>query len=97
VSVSRSRTLSLAWLVVLVAAPIAAAVLVPDPSWVSGVYDAGDTDAVVQLVWDLAGGVVPTMSAPALLPGVPHAAQPPAVSAPSRSAARSDSRAPPVR
>jgi len=95
--VKRSRTLLLAWLVVLIAAPVAAAVLVPDPSWVSGVYDGGDSDAVVQLVWDLAGGVVPAMSAPALLPGLPHATQPSVVLAPSRSAARSDSRAPPAR
>ena len=96
-SVKRSQALLLAWLVVLIAAPVTAAVLVPDPSWVSGVYDNGDTDAVVQLVWDLAGGVVPTMSAPAPLPGLPHATPPPVVLAPSRSAARSDSRAPPAR
>jgi len=95
--VKRSRTLLLAWLVVLIAAPVAAAVLVPDPSWVSGVYDGGDTDAVVQLVWDMAGGVVPTMSVPALVPGVPHATQPVVALAPGRSAARSDSRAPPSR
>lgn len=93
----RSRTLLLAWLVVLIAAPVAAAVLVPDPSWVGGVYDGGDADAVVQLVWDLAGGVVPTMSVPALVPGLPHASQPVVALAPSRSAARSDSRAPPSR
>lgn len=90
------RPLLLVWLVVLIAAPIAAAVLVPDPSWVGGVYDSGDSDAVVQLLWDLAGGIVPIVALPAALPGSRHDARPVIVAFAARPAARADCRAPPI-
>ena len=83
-------------LAVLIAAPVAAAVMVPDPSWISGVYDGGDTDAVVQLVWDLTAGVLPALTAPPTSPGLPHACPVVVVAPVSRPPARSDSRAPPL-
>ena len=96
VSSGWSRVVLLGLLAVLIAAPVAAAVMVPDPSWIGGVYDGGDTDAVVQLVWDLTAGVLPALTAPPTSPGLPHACPVVVVAPVSRPPARSDSRAPPV-
>jgi hypothetical protein len=91
-----SRVLLLALLAVLIAAPVAAAVMVPDPSWIGGVYDGGDSDAVVLLVLELTAGVPPVVTAPPTSPGLPHASIALVVAVVSRPPARSDSRAPPT-
>ena len=40
-------------------APMVAAVVVPDPTWIGGLYDGGDGDEAVTLVWDHSSAVVP--------------------------------------
>jgi hypothetical protein len=86
-------------ILVLVAllAPVLAAANVPDPTWIAGMYDGGDADEILALVWD----ETPALAAapPALLE--PHAivlelSAPVAPAAPpvARAAA---SRAPPLR
>jgi hypothetical protein len=40
-------------------APMVAAVVVPDPTWIGGLYDGGDGDEAVALVWDHSSAVVP--------------------------------------
>ena len=69
-------------LLVLVAAlflaPVAGAAMVPDPTWIGGMYDGGDGDEVAILVWDLTSGIVPTVVVPPApagaqkKPGGPH-------------------------
>ena len=36
-----------------------AAVVVPDPTWIGGLYDGGDGDEAATLVWDHGSAVVP--------------------------------------
>jgi hypothetical protein len=87
-----------ATVLVLVAllAPIVAAANVPDPAWIPGMYDGGDADEILGLVWD--GTPALTSEAPALLE--PHAvvsAPPsPVVPAPPRCTRAAVSRAPPL-
>ena len=45
-------------------APMVAAVVVPDPTWIGGLYDGGDGDEAVMLVWDHSSAVVPAGLAP---------------------------------
>jgi hypothetical protein len=40
-------------------APMVAAVVVPDPTWIGGLYDGGDGDEAAALVWDHGSAVVP--------------------------------------
>ena len=40
-------------------APMVAAVVVPDPTWIGGLYDGADGDEAVLLVWDHSAAVVP--------------------------------------
>lgn len=40
-------------------APTAAATLVPDPTWIAGVYDGADADEILLLIWDGTPAVVP--------------------------------------
>jgi hypothetical protein len=40
-------------------APMVAAVIVPDPTWIGGLYDGGDGDEAAALVWDHGSAVVP--------------------------------------
>jgi hypothetical protein len=56
--------LLLALVVALFVAPIAGAAMVPDPTWIGGVYDGGDGDEVAILVWDRTSAIVPVIVAP---------------------------------
>ena len=40
-------------------APIVAAIVVPDPTWIGGLYDGADGDEAATLVWDHSSAVVP--------------------------------------
>ena len=40
--------------------PLAAAWSLPDPTWIGGMYDAGDSDELLMLVWERSPGVVTT-------------------------------------
>ena len=62
-------------LVSLLVGPIVGATIVPDPTWIAGVYDNGDGDEVA-ILWDHTPAAVPVVGflpAPAsrLLPGAP--------------------------
>ena len=57
------RGLLLTLVLALFVAPIAGAAMVPDPTWIGGVYDGGDGDEVAILVWDRTSAVVPVIAA----------------------------------
>ena len=81
-------------LLTLLIGPIVSATIVPDPTWIAGVYDNGDGDEMA-ILWDHTPAVVPVVGilpAPAsrLLPG---ASVVPALV--SRPLPRDTSRAPP--
>jgi hypothetical protein len=59
----RRRALLWLLLVALLLGPIAGATIVPDPTWIAGVYDDGDGDEVA-ILWDHTPAVVPVASAP---------------------------------
>lgn len=59
----RRRALLWFLLVALLLGPIASATIVPDPTWIAGVYDGGDGDEVA-ILWDHTPAVVPVASAP---------------------------------
>ena len=82
----------LAAVLVLVAllAPMLAAANVPDPTWILGMYDGGDADEILALVWDETPALAP--APPALLE--PHAV---VVEVSSPVARAAVSRAPPLR
>jgi hypothetical protein len=86
-------------IVVLVAllAPVFAAAMVPDPTWVAGLYDGADADEILLLIWDGTPAVV--AAPPALLePGATVPDPPPAVArATARVARAAASGAPPSR
>src|SRR5262249_45151057 len=42
-----------------VLAPMVAAIIVPDPTWIGGLYDGGDGDEAATLVWDHSSAVGP--------------------------------------
>jgi hypothetical protein len=46
-------------LVVAVGGPLVAAASLPDPTWIAGMYDDGDNDSVLALVWEEAPAVAP--------------------------------------
>jgi hypothetical protein len=58
------RAVLLVVVAALFLAPVAGAAMVPDPTWIGGMYDGGDGDEVAILVWDLTSGIVPTVVAP---------------------------------
>ena len=77
-------------------APVMAAANVPDPTWIPGMYDGGDADEILALVWDETPGIAAI--APALLEpqaAVIEPASPAAPAAPSVARAAA-SRAPPL-
>lgn len=81
-------------LVALLLGPIASATIVPDPTWIAGVYDGGDGDEVA-ILWEHTPAVVPVVSVPLtpasrLLPTTPAA-----LTFVSRPLPRFSSRAPP--
>ena len=48
-----TRVVGLVALLIIAIAPIVAATNVPDPTWLAGgVYDGGDADEILTLVWD---------------------------------------------
>jgi len=61
---------ALLWLllVALLIGPIAGATIVPDPTWIAGLYDDGDGDAVAILL-DNTPGIVPVVTVPLLPAG----------------------------
>jgi hypothetical protein len=90
------RRRAILWLIVvaLLLGPVASATIVPDPTWIAGVYDGGDGDEVA-ILWDHMPAVVPAVSVPLtpasqLLPTMSAA-----VTFVSRPLPRCSSRAPP--
>src|SRR2546421_692077 len=72
------RALLLLVALALFLGPIAGATIVPDPTWIAGVYDGGDGDEVAILL-DNTPGIVPVVTVPLtpasrLLAGAPLAA-----------------------
>ena len=59
----RRRALLWFLLVALLLGPIVSATIVPDPTWIAGVYDNGDGDEVA-ILWDHTPAVVPVASIP---------------------------------
>jgi len=53
------------FVLVALLAPMLAAANVPDPTWIPGMYDGGDADEVLALVWD--GTPAVAADAPALV------------------------------
>ena len=92
-----SRAGASALALVALLAPLVATANVPDPTWIAGLYDGGDADEILLLVWDGAPALV--AAAPAFLQLGTIALDPPPDVAPvSRAAVRvTGSRAPPLR
>jgi hypothetical protein len=91
------RVLGLIVLFIAAIAPVVAATNVPDLTWlVGGVYDGGDADEILSLVWDQTPAVTadPVAFEPSISARLELGA-PPTFAAPS-SASSSDSRAPPL-
>jgi hypothetical protein len=90
------RVLALLVIVLTAGAPVLAAASVPDPTWIAGVYDGGDGDEIVILVWDGTPAIAPTpptlSAATTALFAVASAAR----ARPARVAPTADSRAPPL-
>jgi hypothetical protein len=88
------RALLLLIALALFLGPIAGATIVPDPTWIAGVYDGGDGDEVAILL-DNTPGIVPVVTVP-LTPASRLLAGAPAVPVVvSRPLPRTTSRAPP--
>ena len=47
-----TRLVAAALVLVALLAPMLAAANVPDPTWIPGMYDGGDADEILALVWD---------------------------------------------
>lgn len=65
-----TRVVAAALILVALLAPVLAAANVPDPTWIPGMYDGGDADEILALVWDETPALA--LVPPALLE--PHAA-----------------------
>ena len=77
-------------------APMLAAANVPDPTWIPGMYDGGDADEILALVWDgtpAVAGRPPALLEPHVVVVVPA---PAVVSAPPRRERPAGCRAPPL-
>jgi hypothetical protein len=72
------RRRALLWLLALALflGPIGTATIVPDPTWIAGVYDNGDGDEVA-ILWEHTPGIVPVVSIP-LTPVAQLLIEPPA-------------------
>lgn len=55
----RRRAVALVLVLAAFLAPIVAAIVVPDPTWIGGLYDGADGDEAATLVWDHSSAVVP--------------------------------------
>ena len=90
------RRIVLAVAFVALLAPIAVAAMVPDPTWIAGVYDGADADEILILLWD--GTPAVAADSPAMLE--PHVGiwipSPAALHTPLRLARAAVSRAPPL-
>ena len=92
-----TRLAAVALVLVGVLAPVLAAANVPDPTWIGGVYDGGDADEILALVWDetpAVAAVPPALLAPHTV--VLEMSSPVTPAAPSVGRAAA-SRAPPLR
>jgi len=92
----RRPTIVFALALVALLAPMLAAANVPDPTWILGIYDGGDADEILALVWDGTPGLAaqaPVLLEPHGLVGAPAASL---VLAPPRFARAAVSRAPPL-
>ena len=71
--------------------------MVPDPTWIAGLYDGADADEILLLIWDGTPAVV--AASPALLEPGATVLDPPAAVArvTARVARAAASRAPPLR
>ena len=81
---------------VAVLAPVMAAANVPDPTWIPGLYDGGDADEILALVWDetpAIAAIVPALFEPQSVVIEPASPVTPAAPSVARGAA---SRAPPL-
>ena len=72
------RRRALMWLLALALflGPIGTATIVPDPTWIAGVYDNSDGDEVA-ILWEHTPGIVPVVSIP-LTPVAQLLIEPPA-------------------
>ena len=59
----RRRALLLLVALALFLGPVVGATIVPDPTWIAGVYDGGDGDEVAILL-DNTPGIVPVVTVP---------------------------------
>ena len=57
--VERQRLVALLVALAAVLAPMVAALIVPDPTWIGGLYDGADGDEAATLVWDHSSALVP--------------------------------------
>ena len=91
------RFVGLVAFLIVAIAPIVAATAVPDLTWlVGGLYDGGDADEIVCLVWDETPAITaepaapqPSVSTQLAFAAAPRSAAPPSASSPG-------SRAPPL-
>ena len=82
--------------VAVLLAPMLAAANVPDPTWIPGMYDGGDADEILALVWDetpAIAAIVPALFEPQAVVIEPASPVAPAAPTVARAAA---SRAPPL-
>jgi hypothetical protein len=56
---TRQRHIALILILIGVLAPMVAAIIVTDPTWIGGLYDGGDGDEAATLIWDHSSAVVP--------------------------------------
>lgn len=77
-------------------AVLIAAAVVPDQTWLGGIYDAADEDAILLLVWDQASPVVSSVAIEHRLTWAGLSCLPSVPLAPVHVRATSDSRAPPL-
>ena len=91
-----TRFVAAALVLAALLAPVLAAANVPDPTWIAGMYDGGDADEILALVWDETPALAPVP--PALLePGAVALDLTPPVAPAAPSIARAAaSRAPPL-
>ena len=90
----RRRAVLWLLLLALLIGPVAGATIVPDPTWIAGVYDDSDGDAVAILL-DNTPGIVPVVTIPLLPAGSTLAGVPATPVFVSRPLPRFTSRAPP--
>lgn len=90
------RRRALVWLLLaaLLVGPITGATIVPDPTWIAGVYDDEDGDAVAILL-DNTPGIVPVVTVPLLPAGALFSRVAAVLELVSRPLPRFSSRAPP--